>query len=92
MPETELYVVLSTSHLRPETCENLDSTGLIYDEADARIRVRLPQDADPGEVINLTEDMKACADYVRQASPSSDGIMFDRDGPIEADLATYEWL
>jgi hypothetical protein len=92
MLETETYAVLSTAHLSPQTPDNLNGTGLICDQAEARIRVRLPQPSDPLNATVLTPDLAAAIAFVQKECPHAYGIMFDRDGPIHDTLPAYHWL
>lgn len=91
MISTELYAILSTAHLKPSTLDNIASSGLIFDEGEARVRVRIPQSGDPQADIHLTADMKAAISAVQNHSPAAYGIMFDRDGDLLPDLPTYTW-
>lgn len=91
MIDTELYAVLSTAHFKPGTLDSLAATGLIYDDGEARTRIRLPQPDDPVGALPLPEDLAAAIAAVKTHVPSAYGIMFDRDGSMCADLECYPW-
>lgn len=91
MLDTELYAVLSTAHIRPRTFDTLGTTGLVYDDGEARTRVRIPQACDPTSELDIPDDMAAAFAFVREHEPHAYGIMFDRDGNTYEGLPTYDW-
>lgn len=92
MFDTELYVVLSTAHLDPITMETLDQTGLIYDDGEARVRIRIPQESDPRSALTIPDDLAEAFKLISQKLPEAYGIMYDRDGPVVDGLPIHTWF